>query len=75
MGLIEGLLIYIRVLMCTESFWSWAALVAQQFSAACSPGRDAGDPGLSPTSGSLCMMPASPLPVSLPLSLSVSMNK
>ena len=31
----------------------WAALVAQRFSAACSPGRDPGDPGWSPTSGSL----------------------
>ena len=30
-----------------------AALVAQQFSAACSLGRDPGDPGWSPTSGSL----------------------
>ena len=30
-----------------------AALVAQQFSAAFSPGHDPGVPGLSPTSGSL----------------------
>ena len=30
-----------------------AAPVAQQISAACSPGRDPGDPGSSPTSGSL----------------------
>ena len=31
----------------------WAAPVAQRFSAACSPGRDPGDPGSSPTSGFL----------------------
>ena len=31
----------------------WAALVAQRFSAACSPGHDPGDLGSSPTSGSL----------------------
>ena len=46
-----------------------ATPVAQRFSAAYSPGRDPGDPGSSPTSGSLrgaCF--------SL-LSLSVSMNK
>ena len=36
------------------------------------PGRDPGDPGSNPMSGSQCMEPASPLPVSLPLSLSVS---
>ena len=33
--------------------WSWAALVAQQFSAAFSLGCDPGDPGWNPTSGSL----------------------
>ena len=50
--------------------WLRAALVVQRFSAACSPGRDPGDPGSSPTSGSLsvwCLL--LPLPVSLPLSL------
>ena len=54
-----------------------AAQVAQRFSATCSPGCDPGDPGWSPTSGSLhgaCFS----LPVSLCLSLSLSvflMNK
>ena len=52
----------------------WAAWVAQRFSAAFSPGPDLGDPGSSPTSGSLpCMEPASPSAcVSAPLSLSLS---
>ena len=50
-----------------------AALVAQRFSAAFSPGRDPGDLGSSPMSGSLheaCFSLS--LPVSLPLSLWVS---
>ncbi|CAD7692259.1 unnamed protein product [Nyctereutes procyonoides] len=38
----------------TQTFPIWpAAPVAQRFSAPCSPGRDPGDPGLSPMSGSL----------------------
>ena len=49
-----------------------AARVAQQFSTTFSPGRDPGDSGSNPTSGSRCMEPALPLPVSLPLSLSLS---
>ena len=36
-----------------EEQWSWAAWVAQRFSAAFSPGHDPGVPGLSPTLGSL----------------------
>ena len=52
----------------------WAAQVAQRFSAAFNPGRDPGDPGSSPTSGSLhgacfLLLPGSPLPVFLPQSL------
>ena len=35
---------------------------------ACGPGRDPGDPGSNPTSGSRCREPAFPLPMSLPLS-------
>ena len=35
------------------------------------PGRDPGDPGLSPTSGSHARSLLLPLPVSLPLSLSL----
>ena len=53
----------------------WPAQVAQQFSAACSPGPDPGDLGSSPTLGSLhgaCFL-LLPLPVSLPLSLSLSL--
>ena len=54
---------------------TWAAWVARQFGAALGPGCDPGDLGSSPKSGSLhgaCF----PLPVSLPLSCSVSlMNK
>ena len=53
----------------------WAARGAQRVSGAFSPGRDPGVPGSSPhrvPAGSLLL----PLPVSLPLSLSVSlMNK
>ena len=37
------------------------------------PGHDPGDPGSNPTSGSRCMEPASPLPESLPPSLSLSL--
>ena len=48
-----------------------AALVARRFGATCSLGCDPGDPGSSPTSGSLQSLPL-PLPVSLPLSLCVS---
>ena len=60
-----------------------AALVPQRFSAACSLGRDPGDPGLSPISGSLhaacfslclCLCLSLILSLSLSLSLSVSMN-
>ena len=36
-----------------KKFSDGAAPVAQRFSAACSPGCDPGDLGLSPTSGSL----------------------
>ena len=51
-----------------------AALVAQRFSTACSPGRDPGDPGSSPASA-LSMEPASPSAcVSASLSVSI-MNK
>ena len=40
------------------------------------PGRDPGDPGLNPTSGSQCMEPASPSAyVSASLSLSVTIIK
>ena len=34
--------------------------VAQRFGACLGPGRDPGDPGSNPTSGSWCMEPASP---------------
>ena len=34
---------------------TWAAWVAQQFSATFSPEPDPGDPGLRPMSGSLCV--------------------
>ena len=46
----------------------WRSGLAPAFGPGCNPG----DPGLNPTSGSRCMEPASPLPVSLPLSLSLS---
>ena len=54
-----------------------AAQVAQRFRAAFSLGRDPGDPGSSPMSGSLhAWNLLLPLPVSLPLSLSLFlMNK
>ena len=49
----------IKKLKC-DSFDTWckiqmtqAAPVVQRFSAACSPGRDPGDPGWNPTSGPL----------------------
>ena len=46
--------------------------VAQRFGACLGPGRDPGDPGSNPTSGSRCMEPASPSAcVSAPLSLSL----
>ena len=49
--------------------------MAQQFSAAFSPGPDPGDPGSSPTSGSRCMEPASVSAcVSASLSLSLSLS-
>ena len=53
---------------------SRAALVAQQFGAACSPGCDPGDLGSSPASGSLhgaCFYSSA----FVSASLSVSMNK
>ena len=53
-----------------------ASRVAQQFSAAFSPGRDPGDRGSNPTSGSRCMDPASPSAcVSASLSLCVTIIK
>ena len=51
-----------------------AARVAQPFSAACSPGRDPGDPGSSSPLGLPAWSLLLPLPVSLPLSMSL-MNK
>ena len=45
----------------------WRSSLAPAFG----PGRDPGDLGSNPTSGSQCMESASPLPMSLPLSLSV----
>ena len=49
--------------------------VAQRFRPAFGPGRDPGDPGLNPMSGSWCMEPASPSAcVSASLSLSLSLS-
>ena len=49
----------------------WRRSLAPAFA----PGRDPGDPGSNPTSGSRCMEPASPSAcVSAPLSLSLSLS-
>ena len=53
---------------------NWTARVAQWFSPAFGPGRDPEDLGLSPTSGSLHGACFLPLPVFLPLCVSL-MNK
>ena len=53
----------------------WDPWVAQPLATAFGPGRDPGDPGSNPTSGSRCMEPASPSAcVSASLSLSLSLS-
>ena len=67
-------LLYLIVTKDPSKVNTWAALVAQRFSTAYSSGRDPGDPGSSPTSGSLHGALFS-LCLCLCLSLSLSLNE
>ena len=71
--LVLYLYVFFGTFMSTPEIF-WAAWVAQGFSAVFNPGRDPGDPGLSPMSGSLhgacislclCLCPSLSLPASL----------